>query len=75
MPYSQISELPASVRNVLPKAALEIYLKVFNSAWEQYADPKDRRGNASREEVSHKVAWNAVKESYEKGEDGSWHKR
>ena len=50
----------------LPKHAQEIYRKSFNNAWKQYEDPKERKGNASREEVSHKVAWAAVKQKYKK---------
>ena len=33
----------------------------------------DRRGDESREEVAHKVAWAAVKKKYSKGGDGDWH--
>ena len=40
-----------------------IYLKAFNSAWDQYKEPEERRGNESREETSHKVAWAAVKQT------------
>jgi cation transport regulator len=69
MPYSSLAELPDSVTNNLPKHAQEIYKEAYNSAWEQYADPDKRRGDASREEVSHKVAWAAVKEKYEKKSD------
>jgi cation transport regulator len=69
MTYQKITDLPAAVRDNLPKQAQEIYKEAFNNAWEQYADPKERRGGASREEVSHKVAWNAVKMKYEKKED------
>jgi cation transport regulator len=64
-----------SDRDHVPKHAQEIYKEAFNSAWEQYRDPDDRRGDASREEVSHRVAWAAVKEKYEKGDDGDWHAR
>lgn len=71
MPYERIIDLPESVRNNLPKHAQEIYKEAFNNAWEQYADPEDRRGNASREEVAHKVAWSAVKQIYEK-RNGRW---
>ncbi len=71
MLYEQIDDLPESVRENLPKHAQEIYKEAFNNAWEQYADPDDRRGNASREEVSHKVAWSAVKQVYEK-RNGKW---
>lgn len=73
MPYNTIDELPDNVRNVLPKHAQDIYKEAFNSAYEQYDKPEERRGDASREEVAHRVAWSAVKNSYEKGDDGNWH--
>jgi cation transport regulator len=66
MPYESLKELPGSVRQVLPKHAQEIYQAAFNSAWNQYQDEEDRRGDESREEVAHKVAWAAVKKKYEK---------
>lgn len=72
MPYSSISELPDSVKDNLPKHAQEIYKEAFNSAYDEYKSPKDRRGDEDRETVSHKVAWNAVKSKYEKGSDGTW---
>lgn len=75
MPYSKVSELPDSVTNVLPGHAQDIYKEAFNSAWEQYDEPGERRDDASREETAHRVAWSAVKQKYEKGEDGKWHKK
>ena len=72
MPYDKRSDLPGSVRDNLPKHAQEIYQSAYNSAWEQYEDPEDRRGDASREEVSHRVAWSAVEQKYEKNENGNW---
>jgi cation transport regulator len=69
MPYDKLSELPDSVRDNLPKHAQEIYKEAFNSAWDQYDDPDERRGDASREETAHKVAWSAVKQKYEKKGD------
>lgn len=72
MPYNTLSELPDQVKDNLPNYAQEIYKEAFNSAWAQYEDKEDRRGNESREEVAHKVTWNAVKNSHEKSEDGSW---
>jgi cation transport regulator len=73
MPYKKKSELPDSVRDNLPSHAQDIYRKAFNSAWETYDDPKQRRGDSSREETSHRVAWAAVKNEYEKDEDsGEW---
>ncbi|NMW26138.1 putative cation transport regulator ChaB [Rhodanobacter soli] len=73
MPYSSISELPDAVRGHLPEHAQEIYKEAFNSAWGEYADRAERRGDESREEVAHKVAWAAVKKKYRKGNDGDWH--
>ena len=74
MPYDKRSDLPESVRDNRPAHALDNYKEAFNSAWEQYKDPDDRRDNASREETAHRVAWAAVKNSYHKGEDGRWHR-
>ena len=62
MPYSNDAELPDSVKD----KAQDIYSEAFNSAWEGYKDVSKRRGNESREEVAHKVAWAAVKQKYEK---------
>src|SRR5690606_5116375 len=61
MPYDRITDLPDSVRDNVPKHAQEIYKEAFNSAWDEYKDADDRRGDASREETAHKVAWAAVK--------------
>jgi cation transport regulator len=73
MPYKSVGELPESVRDNLPKHAQEIYQEAFNSAWEQYDEPEERQGGASREETAHKVAWAAVKKKYEKEEgSGKW---
>jgi cation transport regulator len=60
MPYRDISELPSSVRDRLPRHAQEIYLAAFNNAWREYA------ARASVENVAHKVAWAAVKRVYAK---------
>ncbi|TDK25945.1 putative cation transport regulator ChaB [Luteimonas aestuarii] len=73
MPYDRLSDLPDNVRDHVPKHAQEIYKEAFNSAWDQYKDPDDRRGDASREETAHRVAWAAVKDKYAKGDDGDWH--
>lgn len=75
MPYHSKKDLPDSVRHVLPEHAQEIYKEAFNSAWDQYKHSKDRRGDASREETAHKVAWAAVKYDYQKGDDDRWHKK
>lgn len=75
MPYSDKSELPDSVRNVLPDHAQDIYKEAFNSAYDEYKNPSDRQGNTDREETAHRVAWSAVKQKYTKDDDGSWHRK
>lgn len=73
MPYSSKNDLPESVRNVLPDHAQDIFKEAFNSAYDQYKDSDERRGDDSREDVARKVAWSAVKMKYEKGDDDKWH--
>jgi cation transport regulator len=73
MPYKKLNDLPEGVRDNLPHHAQEIYLEAFNSAWDQYDQPEERRGDATREETAHKVAWAAVKNKYRKDEaSGKW---
>jgi len=74
MSYKNVSDLPEQVKGNLPKHAQEIYMEAYNSAWDQYADSDKRRGEASREETAHKVAWSAVKKQYEKKDD-KWVKK
>lgn len=73
MPYERKSDLPDSVKDNLPSHAQDIYKEAFNSAYDQYDKPSEREGDASREETAHKVAWSAVKQKYEKGDDDKWH--
>lgn len=76
MPYKKTAELPESVRAHLPEHAQKIYMEAFNNAWDQYDEPEERRGGASREEAAHKVAWAAVKRTYEKNErTGDWERK
>lgn len=75
MPYKKLSDLPDSVKDNVPKHAQEIYMAAYNSAWDEYKDPSDRRDDSSREETAHKVAWAAVKQKYEKAENGRWVKK
>jgi cation transport regulator len=63
MPYQALAELPESVRDHLPKHAQEIFRAAFNSAEDEYHE----------EERAFRVAWAAVKDKYETGDDGDWH--
>lgn len=72
MPYEKREELPKQVKDNLPPKAQDIFMSAFNDAWNRYKDPEERYGDSSREEVSMKVAWSAVKNKYEKNESGNW---
>lgn len=63
MPYDSVSDLPASVRDNLPKHAQEVYMAAYNNAWEEYKNAQDRKGGASREETAHKLLGMASKRS------------
>jgi cation transport regulator len=66
MPYDTIDDLPLSVRRHLPAHAQEIYRSAFNAAWHRYAGAGPER----REQITHRIAWAAVKRSYGKvGDD------
>lgn len=75
MPYAKNDDLPDRVKDNLPNHAQDIYREAFNSAWGHYDDPEERRGDASREETAHRVAWSAVKKDYRKSEAGNWVRR
>ena len=72
MPYKNNNDLPEDVKERLPEHAQDIYREAFNSAWDQYKDPDERQGDRSREGTSHAVAWNAVKNKYEKVSEDKW---
>jgi cation transport regulator len=61
MPYAFNENLPPGVRHVLPDHAQSIYREAFNHAWERYRDH-----SGEREAISHRIAWAAVKRSYQK---------
>ncbi|MCK5236315.1 MAG: ChaB family protein [Deltaproteobacteria bacterium] len=66
MPFNSVSELPDTTRG-LPIGAKNIYMKAFNSAFEQATgDDKDITAT--------KIAWAAVKRSYKK-ENDKWIRR
>lgn len=58
MPYTSTDDLPDPVKHSLPTHAQEIFKEAFNSAYE-----KDGGADEVR---SFKIAWGAVKKTYEK---------
>lgn len=75
MPYDSNSDLPDGVKDNLPDHGQDIYREAFNSAFDEYAEPSDRREGAGREETAHRVAWSAVKRVYQKDEQGNWKRK
>lgn len=51
MSYKSNSELPETVRENLPEHGQEIYRKAFNNAWDEYKEPSERKGDASRKRL------------------------
>ena len=70
--YKSNQDIPENVKRALPPHGEEIYREAFNSAWEQYDKPEERKGDRTREETAHAVAWSAVKKVYRKNEEGNW---
>jgi cation transport regulator len=62
VPYPSNDALPPSVREHLPPHAQDIFREAFNHAFERYAGD---------ESTAFRIAWAAVKRSYEKV-DGVW---
>jgi cation transport regulator len=72
MVYKTLGDLPERVKSNLPEHAQKIFLSAFNNAWEEFKEPQELRGMASREETAHKAAWAAVKNQYRQDESGKW---
>jgi cation transport regulator len=62
MPYATNAELPPAVRAHLPAHAQDIFREAFNHALDSYG----------HEAMAFRVAWAAVKRSYERRTDGFW---
>lgn len=62
MPYKSNEDLPDSLKDNLPDHAQSIYREAFNNAYEEY----------DSEETAYRVAWSAVKQTYEKDKDEGW---
>ncbi len=65
MPQKQLDEFPSEIKEQLLDGAQQIFVAAFNSA----------RDNGMDEEAATRVAWNTIKENYEQGPDGKWHRQ
>ncbi|MBW4643083.1 MAG: ChaB family protein [Goleter apudmare HA4340-LM2] len=65
MAYNQIDELPQEIKEQLPEHAQQIFVAAFNAA----------QSNGFSEDGARDVAWNSVRNEYEEGSDGKWHRK
>lgn len=65
MSYNNLEELPQQIKEELPVHAQQIFVAGFNAA--------ERDGMT--EDGALEVAWNSVKNEYEPGNDGKWHRK
>ena len=73
MPYRTKLDLPLNLQEILPEHAQEIFVKSFNSAWEEYRKNSDHPDAISKEEIAFRIAWSAVKKKYKKDKrTGRW---
>jgi cation transport regulator len=63
MPYRSSQDLPPPVRHHLPPHAQDIYREAFNHAFASHS------GDPRQEEIAHRTAWAAVKQSYVEVDD------
>lgn len=56
MPYNNISELPASIRKVLPESGQKVFLEVFNSSYAKHRS----------DSVAMEMAWGVVKKRFKR---------
>ncbi|NMF62130.1 cation transport regulator ChaB [Brasilonema octagenarum UFV-E1] len=68
MPVNNIDELSQELKDQLqevPQEGKQIFVAAFNAA----------QSDGFSEQGAYEVAWNSVKNQYEKGSDGKWHAR
>ncbi|MFO7640191.1 MAG: ChaB family protein [Candidatus Competibacteraceae bacterium] len=70
--YTQLSELPPSIREELPELAQELYRVSYNRAIEKNRASETNMNEADLAETAHKLAWRKVLEEYQKDEQGGW---
>jgi cation transport regulator len=72
MQFETIKQLPATIRDILPEPAQEIYRKAYNQAWEEYRE--DAHRGLNQQGLAHQQAWMAVGLEYVFDLD-QWHRR
>ena len=72
MGYESKSDLPPTIRDVLPEHAQELYLQAHQKGWDEY---EEGQGYLSRDGVAHQRGWTAVQLEYIHDQGtGKWHR-
>lgn len=72
MRYESTNDIPETLLDVLPEEAQEIYLEIYQQAWDDYDE--DQGGELSRDGVAHRQAMHAVRQEFVQHKDGKWHR-
>jgi cation transport regulator len=71
MRYKSRSELPPTIRDVLPERAQELYLVAYQKAWDAY---EQGQGYLSRDVMAHQQGWTAMQHAYKQDQGtGKWY--
>ncbi len=77
MAYASKNELPTTIRDVLPEAAQDVYIEVYNQTWRGHKEKGESVAACST--AAHQLAWDAVKREFVQveGENGQrrWYRR
>lgn len=65
------ANLPDKLKEELPPQALEIYRDAYKRTLEEYK----QWSTEERQSTAHRIAYAAVREDYEQGEDGKWRRK
>lgn len=73
MIYTMTSELPSTIREVLPIEAQELYIQAYNEAMAMKLSETDHA--LPRDSMAHQLAWDAVTREFVRDEQtGQWHR-
>jgi cation transport regulator len=71
MRYENKSELPPTIRDILPEHAQDLYLQAYQKAWDEY---EEGQGYLSRDTMAHQQGYTAVRHEYVQDQGtGKWH--
>ena len=74
MQYESTSDLPPTIRDVLPEDAQKLYLDAYNRAWREYDE--DPVIGQSREALAHQQGWLAIRHEFVQDQGtGLWHRK